>query len=51
MALAWVLRRPIVTSAIIGSSRVSQLEECVATTRHLAFAPDELTLIDRILAA
>ncbi len=51
MALAWVLRHPIVTSAIIGASRVSQLEECVAATQHLAFAAEELALIDRILAA
>lgn len=51
MALAWVLRHPIVTSAIIGASRIDQLEECVATIRHLAFAAEELAQIDRILAA
>jgi L-glyceraldehyde 3-phosphate reductase len=50
LALAWVLRHPIVTSALIGASRVSQLDECAATTRNLAFAAEELALIDRILA-
>lgn len=51
MALAWVLRHPTVTSALIGASRVSQLDDCVGATRHLAFAAEELTLIERILAA
>jgi L-glyceraldehyde 3-phosphate reductase len=51
MALAWVLRQPVVTSAIIGASRVSQLDECVAAIRQLVFAPEELALIDTILAA
>jgi L-glyceraldehyde 3-phosphate reductase len=50
MALAWVLRKPIVTSALIGASRVSQLEDCVAATRHLTFAEEELALIETILA-
>jgi L-glyceraldehyde 3-phosphate reductase len=49
MALAWVLRQPAVTSALIGASRVSQLEECVDATRQLTFAAEELLLIDRIL--
>jgi L-glyceraldehyde 3-phosphate reductase len=48
-ALAWVLRHPIVTSALIGASRVSQLDECVAAARHLAFTAEELASIDRIL--
>ncbi len=51
MALAWVLRHPGVTSALIGASRVSQLEDCVGATRRLAFAAEELALIDRILVA
>jgi L-glyceraldehyde 3-phosphate reductase len=49
MALAWVLRRPEVASAIVGASRVEQIEDCVAATRNLAFAPEELTAIDAIL--
>lgn len=50
MALAWVLRHPAVTSALIGASRVKQLEDNVAALDNLALADDELREIDRILA-
>lgn len=50
MALAWVLRHPGVTSAVIGASKVSQLEDNIAATRNLAFSHEELASIDRILA-
>jgi L-glyceraldehyde 3-phosphate reductase len=50
MALAWVLRRRAVTSAIIGASRASQVEDCVGATRNLGFADEELARIDRVLA-
>ncbi len=50
MALAWVLRHPTVTSALIGASRASQVEECVGATRRLAFEQEELARIDSILA-
>jgi L-glyceraldehyde 3-phosphate reductase len=46
LALAWVLRRPEVTSALIGASSVAQLEANVAAVENLAFAPDELEAID-----
>jgi L-glyceraldehyde 3-phosphate reductase len=49
MALAWVLRKPAVTSALIGASRVSQVEESVATLNKLDFSPEELIRIDHIL--
>jgi L-glyceraldehyde 3-phosphate reductase len=49
MALAWVLRRETVTSALIGASKVSQVEDCVAATKNLAFGSDELATIDGIL--
>ncbi len=49
MALAWVLRLPVVTSALIGASRVSQLEENVKALDNLAFSPEELAAIDEIL--
>ncbi len=49
MALAWVLRRPEVTTALIGASRVSQLEENVAALQNLSFSDDELHRIDAIL--
>ena len=50
MAVAWVLRKPAVTSALIGASRVSQIEECVRAADQLDFSADEQALIDRIVA-
>ncbi|WP_368658514.1 L-glyceraldehyde 3-phosphate reductase [Metabacillus halosaccharovorans] len=49
MALAWVLREGRVTSALIGASKVSQIEENVATLHHLEFSNEELSQIERIL--
>jgi len=48
MALAWVLRLPVTTSAIIGASKVSQIEENVAALGNLAFDEAELARIDGI---
>ncbi|HWA15718.1 MAG TPA: aldo/keto reductase, partial [Gemmatimonadales bacterium] len=50
MALAWVLRHPMVTTAIIGASKVKQVEDGVAAATNLSFATDELDQIDHILA-
>ena len=50
MALAWVLRDEAVTSALIGASRVSQVDDCVGATRNLNFTGDELAQIEKILA-
>src|SRR5207244_8572456 len=47
MALAWTLRDPRVTSALVGASSVAQLEQNVAALDTLAFAPEELSEIDR----
>src|SRR3984957_1914057 len=47
MALAWTLRDPRITSALIGASSVAQLEENLAALDHLAFSADELTEIDQ----
>ena len=47
LALAWTLRDPRVTSALIGASSVSQLEANVATLDRLDFTEDELAEIDR----
>ncbi|CAH0120434.1 MULTISPECIES: L-glyceraldehyde 3-phosphate reductase [unclassified Paenibacillus] len=49
MALAWVLRGGRVTSALIGASRVSQIEENVAALNNLHFDEEELREIDDIL--
>ena len=50
MALAWVLRQPVVTSALVGASRVAQIEDSVAALNQLEFSQDELDAIDKILA-
>lgn len=50
MSLAWVLNNPAVTSAIIGASRVSQLDENLATMDNLTFTREELSQIDQILS-
>jgi len=50
MALAWVLRHPVMTSALIGASKVSQIEDAVGALARLDFDADELAAIDRILA-
>ena len=47
MAVAWVLRDPRVTSALVGASSVEQLEANVAALDNLGFSPDELEEIDR----
>lgn len=49
MALAWVLREGRVTSALIGASKVSQIEENVEALKSLEFTQDELSQIERIL--
>jgi L-glyceraldehyde 3-phosphate reductase len=49
MALAWVLRDRRMTSALIGASRVEQLEQNVAALANLSFSAEELARIDAIL--
>jgi L-glyceraldehyde 3-phosphate reductase len=46
MALAWVLRDPVITSALIGASSVEQLEQNVAALDKLDLSKDELAEID-----
>ncbi|HEX2092520.1 MAG TPA: L-glyceraldehyde 3-phosphate reductase [Longimicrobiaceae bacterium] len=50
LAIAWVLRDETVTSALVGASRVSQIEENVAALDNLALSGEELREIDRVLA-
>jgi L-glyceraldehyde 3-phosphate reductase len=47
MAIAWTLRDPRVTSALVGASSVQQLEANVGALDRLDFAQDELDTIDR----
>jgi L-glyceraldehyde 3-phosphate reductase len=49
MALAWVLRDSRMTSALIGASRVEQIEQNVASLANLGFAGEELARIDAVL--
>jgi L-glyceraldehyde 3-phosphate reductase len=50
LALAWVLRRAPVTTALIGASRPSQVDDCVAAAKRLDFSEGELAEIEKILA-
>ena len=50
MAIAWTLRDPRVTSALIGASRPEQIEENSAALAAPRLGADELAAIDRILA-
>src|SRR3982074_1111674 len=51
MAVAWVLRDPRVTSALVGTSKVSQVDDNVAALKNLKFSAEEVRKIDGILAA
>lgn len=46
MAIAWVLRDPRVTSALIGARNVDQLNDSLDAVKNLSFSPDELAEID-----
>jgi L-glyceraldehyde 3-phosphate reductase len=50
MSLAWVLRQPGITSALIGASRTSQIDENIGALGNLSFGAEELAKIDKILA-
>jgi L-glyceraldehyde 3-phosphate reductase len=49
MALAWVLRLPAVTTALIGASSIAQLDTNVKVLQRLDFSPEELAEIDKAL--
>ncbi len=51
MALAWLLKDERVTSVIIGTSSVRQLQNNLGTLQQMQFSPEELEAIDAILAA
>ena len=50
LALAWVLRQPAITSALIGASKVSQIDENFGALKNLKFSDEELKRIDAIVA-
>jgi len=47
MAIAWVLRDEGITTALIGASSASQVEDCAAAVHNLEFTADELSAIDQ----
>jgi L-glyceraldehyde 3-phosphate reductase len=47
MAVAWVLRDPRVTSALVGARNVAQLEDTLGALRRLDFSEEELGAIER----
>ncbi len=50
LAVAWVLRHPGMTSALIGASKTSQIEDCVGALEKLEFSRDEIHAIDMALS-
>ncbi len=50
MAINWTLRKPVVTSALIGASRPAQIEEIVTGTQKPPFSEESLQEIEAILA-
>ena len=47
MALAWVLRKDRITTALIGASRPEQIEDCVGALAKRDFSDAELAEIDK----
>ncbi|MGB7433445.1 MAG: aldo/keto reductase, partial [Ahrensia sp.] len=48
MAIAWCLRDERVTTALIGASKPSQIEDCAGAINNLDFSDDELAKIEGI---
>jgi L-glyceraldehyde 3-phosphate reductase len=46
MAIAWVLAKPAITSALIGASSWTQIEECLGALKNLQFSEQEISSID-----
>jgi L-glyceraldehyde 3-phosphate reductase len=49
MALAWILRHEGVTAALVGASKVSQIEDSVGALDNLGFSDEEFRTIEGIL--
>ena len=50
MAIAWVLRHPAMTSALVGASKVSQIEDSIIALDHLDFSKSQLIEIEQIIS-
>ena len=49
MAIAWILHHKEITSALIGASRIEQIDDIIKIIEHDAFSDEELKKIDDIL--
>jgi len=49
MSISWVLHNPVVTSALIGASKVEQVEDAFSSLSNLDFSDEELKRIDEII--
>ena len=49
MSISWVLHNPVVTSALIGSSKVEQIDDAIGALSNLDFSDEELKKIDEII--
>lgn len=49
LALAWILRLPVMTSVLIGASRPRQIEDAVNAIKNITFSSEELAAIESIL--
>jgi L-glyceraldehyde 3-phosphate reductase len=49
LAIAWILRHPGMTSALIGASRLEQIQDAVGALKELVFTNEELSRIDQIM--
>ena len=50
MAIAWLMRKPVVSSVLIGVSSIEQLDANIATLDNISFTAEELEQIEKILA-
>jgi len=51
MAIAWLLRRPEITSVLMGASQLEQVKENVKALENMQFSPEELSNIDKLCPA
>ncbi len=49
MAIAWLMRKPAVSSVLVGVSSIEQLETNLGTLENIVFTPDELEEIERVI--
>jgi L-glyceraldehyde 3-phosphate reductase len=50
MAIAWLMKTPVITSVLIGVSSVEQLDKNLGTLDNISFTKEELDEIGKVLA-